>query len=80
MVSSEQNNVFGVFELVTEEKLNGLYRVVASINKISNEDVSRSWKFPTDFKQFQDVIKLPMDVAADDDWRFGLVDIGLFEE
>jgi len=80
MVSSEQNNVFGVFKFVTEEELNGLYRVVPSINKISNEDVSRSWKFTTDFKQFQDVIKLSMDVAADDDGCFGLVNIRLFEE
>lgn len=40
MVSSEKSDSVGVLDFETEEVLEGFDRVVASINKIADEDVA----------------------------------------
>ena len=80
MVASKENNVFGVFEFVTEEKLNSFYRVVPTIYKVSDEDIAWTRELPSDLKQLQYIIELAMNIPTDDNWRFGLVHIGLFEQ
>lgn len=40
MISSEQGDPIRMFDLETQQILEGLDRVVTSINKISNEDVA----------------------------------------
>ena len=40
MVSSEQGDPVRMFDLETQQILEGFNRVVASINKIANEDVA----------------------------------------
>jgi hypothetical protein len=39
MISPEQNDVFGIFKLITKQKLDGLDRIVSSINEIADEDI-----------------------------------------
>ena len=41
VVASEEGDSFGVLDLETEEVFEGFDRVVAAINKISDEDVAR---------------------------------------
>ncbi len=80
MISPEQNDVFGVFELVTEKEFNGLNRVVPTVYKVSDKNVSWAWEFASYFKELQDIIKLPMNVTADNHRGFGLMYIRLLKE
>jgi hypothetical protein len=52
MVTSEENDVFGIFQFITEEKLNGLNGIISAVNKIPNENIPRSREFPSDLKEF----------------------------
>ena len=47
VVSAEEGNAVGVLDLQAEEVFEGLDRVVAAINKISDEDVARLVDFST---------------------------------
>lgn len=80
MVSSQQNDVFWVFELITEEKLNCFNWVVTSINKIANEDISRLRKLTSNFEEFQNIKELAMNVSAYGNRRTGFLDIWLFKQ
>jgi len=45
MISSEESNVGGVLQLQAKEQLEGLNRVVASVDKVPHEDVPRVGDF-----------------------------------
>ena len=64
MVSSKQSDTFGPLQFETEQELEGLNRVVAAIDEVSHEDVTFFWNFPTCFEQFEEVVELTVDVAA----------------
>lgn len=80
MISPEQNDVFGVFKLITEEEFDGLDGIVPSINKIADEDIPWSWKLSSNLKEFKYVIKLAMNVSANDDRGFSFMHVWLLKQ
>ena len=63
VVSSEDEEVFGVFDLVSEEEANGFERLFSSIDVVAEEEVVGFWGEPAVFKKSQKVVVLPMNVA-----------------
>jgi hypothetical protein len=41
MISPQQDDVLWILKLITKQELNSLNRVIATVNKISNENVAR---------------------------------------
>lgn len=80
MISPEQNDVFGVFKLITKQKLDGFDRIVSSINEIADEDIPWSRELSSNLKEFKDVIKLTMNVSANDDRGFSFVHVWLLKQ
>lgn len=87
MIPSEEIDVLRVHDFETEEKHDGLKWIVASIYKVSNEDKARVWRFScwielknTDFKEFENVIELSMNISDKiDGWGDELY-VGLIHE
>lgn len=63
MVSSEDEEVFGVFDLVREEQADGLEGLFSSIDVVTEEKVVGFWGEPAVFEKPQEVVVLPMNVT-----------------
>lgn len=68
MVSAKHEKVLWVFDLVGKEKANGLERLLATIDVISEEQVVCLWWETTVFEQTEKVVVLAVDVAANLNW------------
>lgn len=66
MVSSQQKEVFWVFDLVCQQQADGLQRLLASVYIIPQEQVVALWWKAPVFKQPQQIIILPMDITWGD--------------
>jgi len=67
VVAAEDEEVFGVFDLVSEEEADGFEGLLASIHIVAQEQiVGLRWK-PSILEQPQQIIVLPVDVSADFD-------------
>jgi len=77
MVPSEECNVSWVLQFETKQELEGLHRVVASINKVSHKNVSGVWYFPSFVEKFEEIMELAMDITANSDRCFNRLHIAL---
>ena len=80
VVSPEQDDVLGILHLIAEQQLDGLYRVVAPVDKIPYKNILVGWQFAPHLEELKHVKKLSMDVPADGDGGLGLVDVALLEK
>ena len=65
VVSAEDEEVFGVFDLVREEQANGFERLLASVNVIAKEEVvCLGWETAV-FEEAQEVVVLAVNVTTD---------------
>lgn len=65
MVATQDEEVFGVLDLVGEQKADGLERLLASIYVISKEEVVRLWRETTILEEPKQVIVLAVNVTTD---------------
>ena len=79
MISSEQDDLLGVFDFVAEQQLYGFDGVVASINEISDKDVAVGRQLSSYFEQFQDIEELTMDISTYGYWGLGFMYVALLE-
>lgn len=63
MVSSQQKEVFWVFDLVRQQEADGLQGLLASVYIVSQEQVVALWWEASIFKQPQQIIVLPMNIT-----------------
>jgi hypothetical protein len=80
VVTPQEEDVFGVFQFVAEEKFNSFNRVVASVHEIPDKDVPGAWQLSSYFEQLQHVEKLTVNVPADSNWGLRFVDVALLEQ
>ena len=87
MISSQESDSVRVFDFETEEILEGFNGVVASINKIADEDVAclidlSTWNESksTCFEELKHVVELTMNVSTNGDRTGDGLDIGLFQK
>lgn len=64
MVAAKDEKVFGVLDLVREEKTNGLERLFASIDIVAEKEVVCFWGKSAILEQTEEVVVLPVDVAC----------------
>lgn len=65
MVSSQQKEVFWVFDLVGQQQADGLQGLFASVYIVPQEQVVALWRKAPIFKEPQQIIVLPVNVT----WR-----------
>lgn len=63
MVSSQQKEVFGVFDLVGQQQADGLQGLLASVYIVPQKQVVALWRKAPIFKQPEQIIVLPMDIT-----------------
>lgn len=64
MIAAKDEKVFGVLNLVREEKANCLERLFAPIDIIAEKEVVCFWGKATILEQTKKVVVLPVDVAC----------------
>lgn len=65
MVSTEDEEVLGVFDLVCEQKADGLEGLLASVYIVAEEEVVGLWRETTVLEQAEEIVILAMDITAD---------------
>ena len=65
MVATENEEIFRIFDLVRQEKTNGLERLLASIYVVAEEEVVCFWWETAVFEQPKKVIVLTVYITAD---------------
>lgn len=78
VISSQKSDAIWVLELEAKEKLESLDRVVASIYKVTHEDIASIRNRPTFRKELQQVMELTMDITTDRDWCTYRLHVTLF--
>jgi hypothetical protein len=80
MISSEQDDVFGILEFVAEQELDCFDWVVASIHEITDKDVPVLRQISSHFEQFENIEELAVNVTAYGDRGLCLVYVWLFKK
>jgi hypothetical protein len=64
VVATQDEEIFGIFNLVCEEEADSLKRLLSSINVVSKEKVVGLWWKSTIFKQAEKIVILAVNIAA----------------
>lgn len=64
VVSTENKEVFGILDLVREEKADSFEGLLATVNVVSEEKVVGFWREATVFKEAQKIVVLAVDITA----------------
>jgi hypothetical protein len=80
VVSAENEEVFGVLDLVGEEEADGLERLLTSVDVVAEEKVVGLGGETAVLKQAQQIVVLTVDIAADLDGSLKLKEDGLGDE
>ena len=78
VVPSDESDAIRVPDFVCQEEKECLDRVVASIDKVSHEEVIRLRYISADFEEFFQVIKLSVNISTDRNRRVNPLNIPLF--
>lgn len=80
VVSSKEEEVLRVLDLVGEKEADGLERLLSSVDVISEEEIVGLRGEATILEESKEVIILAMHIAADFDWSFKLKENRLVDE
>lgn len=64
VVASQDEEIFGVFDLICEEEADSLERLLSSVNVVTKEKIVGFWWEPAIFEESQKVVILSVDVAC----------------
>jgi len=70
VVSSQQEEVFRVFNFVGQKKANGLKRLLTSIHIVSQKQVVCFWRETSILKKSEEIVVLAVNVSTNLDWSF----------
>ena len=73
MVAADESDAIGVADLEGQQEEKGLDGVVAPIDKVAEEQVVLVGTFAADLEQLDEVVELPVDVAAYLKYIFGVI-------
>lgn len=65
VVTTEDEEVLGVLDLVGQEETDGLQRLLATVYVVTKEEVVRLWREATVFEETEEIIVLAVDIATD---------------
>ena len=72
MVTTENKEILWVFDLVRQQEADRFQTLFTAVDVITEEDVIRLWWEASVLEQSQEIVILPMDIAADLNWSFQL--------
>lgn len=78
VVSPDQRDQVGIADFIGEEQQKGLDAVEAPVHEIAQEKVADARNVATVFEEFEQIIELSMDVAADGYRRIHSLNVALF--
>lgn len=78
VVSPDQRDQVGIADFIGEEQQKGLNAVEAPVHEIAQEKVADARNVATVFEEFEQIIELSMDVAADGYRRIHSLNVALF--
>ena len=78
VVSPDQRDQVGIADFIGEEQQKGLDAVEAPVHEIAQEKVADARNVATVFEEFEQIIELSMDVAADGYRRIHSLYVALF--
>jgi len=64
VVSSDKCNTIRIAHFESQQQQKGLYRVIPSVNKITQKEIVFIGALSTNFEEFYKVIKLAMDITT----------------
>lgn len=64
MVAPQDEEVFGVLDLVGQEQADGLERLLATVDVITEEEVVGLWREPAVFEKAEEVVILAVDITT----------------
>jgi len=70
VVSTEDEKVLGVLDLVGQEQANSLQTLLSSIDVVTEKNVIGLGRESSVFKESQQIVVLSVDITADLDGRF----------
>ena len=70
MVTSKDEKVVWILDLVGKKQANSLERLLSTINVVSQEQIIASWWKSPVFKKPEKIVVLAVNVTADLDWSF----------
>ena len=69
MITTDQRDAVRVAHFQCQQQKEGFHRVVPTVDKVTQKKIVFVGTLATDFKEFYEIIKLPMDVSANLDRR-----------
>ena len=78
VVSPDQRDQVGIADFIGEEQQKGLDAVEAPVHEIAQEKVADARNVAAVFEEFEQIIELSMDVAADGYRRIHSLNVALF--
>lgn len=80
VVTSEDEEVFGVLDLVGKEQANGLKRLLTSVDVVTEEEVVGLGREATVLEESEEIVVLSVDITADLNWSLEFEEDGLRDE
>lgn len=65
VVAAQNEEVLGVFDLVCQQKADGLERLLATVDVVTEEEVVRLRREATVFEETEKIVVLAVDITAD---------------
>lgn len=80
VVTSEDEEIFGVLDLVGKEQANSLKRLLTSVDVVTEEEVVGLGREATVLEESEEIVVLSVDITADLNWSLEFEEDGLRDE
>lgn len=80
VITSEDEEVFGVLDLVGKEQANSLKRLLTSVDVVTEEEVVGLGREATVLEESEEIVVLSVDITADLNWSLEFEEDGLRDE
>lgn len=80
VITSEDEEVFGVLDLVGKEQANSLKRLLTSVDVVTEEEVVGLGREATVLEESEEIVILSVDITADLNWSLEFEEDGLRDE
>ena len=64
MVTSQDEKVFGILDLVCEQEADGLQRLFTPVDVVAKEEIVGFWREPAVFEETQEIVVLSVNIAC----------------
>jgi len=77
VIASKNSDAFSVAYFETDKQSDCFNGVVTSVYVVTHEEVVSVWRFASDLEELNKIVELAMNITANSNWAFNLLDVGL---